>query len=63
MRYKIEVIESGHGYPHIFINGRDVGWGPIKECEASARELRADDEKAKVVYELAQEDSTGKERT
>ena len=56
INYSIEVIpQSGYTY-HVTINGLHAGIGGRRVGNALADELRASDEKAKLVYDLAIED-------
>ena len=54
--WNIEVKRhQGHYSSRIYINGVWVGIGTYDECQASAAELRGDDDKAKAVYDIFKE--------
>ena len=57
MNIEVKIPDEKHAphYAQVWVNDRVVGSGPVKECEALAEELKEDEEKAKLVYNIMED--------
>ena len=57
MEIKVKIPDEKHApyYAQVWIGDRIVGSGPVNECEALADELREDEKKAKLVYDIMED--------
>ena len=59
MSYIIKVIPQEHQHCYVTINGLLIGTGPLDMCNTLADELRSDEDKAKLVYDLEKKSLKG----
>ena len=59
MTYKIDAVRQSDQSYHVEINGLHVGTGTRTMCRALARELKRDETKTKLVYDLEKEENHG----